>query len=175
MRISERTYPGWSAAKRCVIRERPSRITRARFARSMRATRFSPHPRSQHHDLGADRRALVEIEHVLVEHADAAGRDAVADGPGLVGAVDAVQGILVALPQIERAGAERIAQAARHADAAAQLAHVPHQLGLARQHLPGRIPVRPFLLVVDARGAGPAETLASDADAVAHRLAPALD
>src|SRR5207245_9198721 len=106
---------------------------------------------------------------------DAARRDAVADGPGLVGAVDAEQGILVALPQIERAGAERIAQAARHTDAAAQLAHVPHQLGLARQHLPGRIPVRPFLLVVNVRGAGPAETLASDADAVAHRPAPTLD
>src|ERR1700694_581097 len=123
----------------------------------------SPHPRAQHHDLGADRRALEEIDDVLVEHADAARRDVLADGPRLDRAVDAEQRILVVLPQIERAGAERIARAARHADPAAQLAHVPHQFGLTREHLPGRVPIRPLLLVVDVRGAGPAKTLAPDA------------
>src|SRR5262249_57574826 len=71
--------------------------------------------------------------------------------------------------------AVRLPRPPRHADAAAQLAHVPHQLRLAREHLPRRVPVWPFLLVGDIGGAGPAKTLAADADAVAHRPAAALD
>src|SRR5207237_8993669 len=124
-------------------RLRVTALAAKRALHRARGTRQLPHPRAQHHDLGAGRRALVEIDDVLVEHADAAGRDAVADGPRLVGAVDAVERILVGLPQIERAGAERVAWAAGHADAAAQLAHVPQQLGLPGGHLPGRIPGRP--------------------------------
>jgi hypothetical protein len=38
----------------------------------------------------ADRRAVVEIDDVLVRQADAAGRDVGANGTGLIGAVDAV-------------------------------------------------------------------------------------
>src|ERR1043166_6137246 len=128
---------------------------------------FLPHAAAAEHDpLGADRHALVEVDHVLIDHADAAGGDAAADGPGLGGAVDAVERVLVALPQIKRARAERVAGSARHADAALQLAHVRHQLGLAREHFLGRIPVGPLLLVVNIRAARPAEALAADADAL---------
>src|SRR5262249_24490051 len=46
--------------------------------------------------------------------------------------------------------------------------------GLACNHFLGRIPVRPFLHVVDRRNARPAETLPSDTDAVTDRPSPAL-
>ena len=49
-----------------------------------------------------------EIDDVLVGHADAAGRDGLADIFRLVGAVDAVQGVLVALVKVDRPRAERI-------------------------------------------------------------------
>ncbi len=44
----------------------------------------------EHDDVCADRRAVVEIDDVLVRQADAARRDFGANGPGLIGAVDAV-------------------------------------------------------------------------------------
>jgi hypothetical protein len=44
----------------------------------------------EHDDFRADRRAVVEIDDVLVRQADAAGRDVGANGTGLIGAVDAV-------------------------------------------------------------------------------------
>src|ERR1019366_9916062 len=45
--------------------------------------------RSEHHDPRANRRLLVEIHHILVDHANAAGGDALSDGPGLDRAMDA--------------------------------------------------------------------------------------
>src|SRR4029077_9673768 len=96
-------------------------------------------------------------------------------GPWLGGAVDAVERVLVALPQIKRAGAERVARSAWHAEAALQLAHLRHQLGLTREHFLGRIPVGPLLLVVHVGAARPAESLAPDADAVADREPAFLD
>src|SRR5258705_397469 len=54
--------------------------------------RFIRVPQNSDYDHpGADIDAAVEIDHVLVAHADAAGRDVGADGPGLVGAVNAVK------------------------------------------------------------------------------------
>jgi hypothetical protein len=58
-----------------------------------------PSPRTQgergrkldHHDPRADIDAAVEVDHVLIAHPDAARRDVGADGPGFVGAVDAIQ------------------------------------------------------------------------------------
>jgi hypothetical protein len=44
----------------------------------------------KHDDFRADWRAVVEIDDVLVRQADAAGRDVGANGPGFIGAVDAV-------------------------------------------------------------------------------------
>src|SRR5262249_16876246 len=130
--------------------------------------------RRQHDDLGANRCALVEVDDILVDHADAAGGNALPDGPWLDRAVDPIERVFGVLPKVHGARAQRIARATRHADAARQLAHLPHELRLARQHLPGRIPVRPFLLLVDGRHARPAETLAADADPIAHRPSAAL-
>ena len=47
-------------------------------------------PGPEHDDFRADRRAVVEIDNVLVRQADAAGRDVGANGPGFICAVDAV-------------------------------------------------------------------------------------
>ena len=44
----------------------------------------------EHDDFRADWRAVVEIDDVLVSQADTAGRDVGANGPGFIGAVDAV-------------------------------------------------------------------------------------
>jgi hypothetical protein len=44
----------------------------------------------EHDDFRADRRAVVEIDDILVRQADAAGRNIGADRPGFIGAVDAV-------------------------------------------------------------------------------------
>jgi hypothetical protein len=44
----------------------------------------------EHDDFRADWRAVVEIDDVLVRQADTAGRDVGANGPGFIGAVDAV-------------------------------------------------------------------------------------
>jgi hypothetical protein len=50
----------------------------------------------EHDDFRADRRAVVEIDDILVRQADAAGRNVGADGPGFIGAVDAVKRVFVA-------------------------------------------------------------------------------
>ena len=63
----------------------------------------------EHDDGGADLDAIVEVDHVLVAQADAARRDLVTDGPGLVGAVDAVE----RRAEIKRARAERVVRARR--------------------------------------------------------------
>jgi hypothetical protein len=70
---------------------------------------------------------------------------------------------------------ERIAWAARYTDAALQCAQLPPQLGLAFNHLLGRIPVRPFLLVVDGRYPRPPKALASYTDTVSERASITLD
>jgi hypothetical protein len=44
----------------------------------------------EHDDFRADRRAVVEIDDILVRQADAARRNVGADGPGFIGAVDSV-------------------------------------------------------------------------------------
>ena len=72
-------------------------------------------PGREHDDLRADRHAIVEVDHVGVQHADAAGRDGPADRLRLVGAVDAVERVLAVLEEIHGAGAERIVGAAVHA------------------------------------------------------------
>src|SRR4051812_47920431 len=89
---------------------------------------------AEHHHLGAHRRAGIKVDDVLVDHADAAGGDAPANREGLHRAVDAVERVLVSLPEIERAGAERVARAAMHANAALEFAHLTRELWLALQH-----------------------------------------
>ena len=50
-----------------------------------------------------DRHAVIEVNHVLVQHADAARGGGLPDLPGLVGAVDAEEDIAAALVEVERA------------------------------------------------------------------------
>src|SRR5262249_3556490 len=111
----------------------------------------------------------IEIDGVLVDHANAAGGNALADGPGLIGAMDPIKRVSITLPEIHRAGAKRVTRAAAHTDAALQLTHLSPELRLSLQHLLGRIPVRPFPLIMNRRYAGPGEACAPDANAVADR------
>src|SRR5215207_2182166 len=113
-----------------------------------------------------DRHAVIEVNHVLVQHADAAGGGGLPDLPGLVGAVDAEEDIAAALVDVESARAERIIDPGR---------------GVARQardkshHVRGGAPARPNALAADIGRARPREALAADADAVPDGAAVALD
>src|SRR4029077_10485629 len=100
--------------------------------------------------------------------------DALANGPGLHGTMDPVKRIFIALPQIHRASTERIARAAVHSEPALKLAQRRSEFRLALDHLLGWIPVRPFLLVVDGRGASPAKSFTPNADPVAQRASAGL-
>src|ERR1700694_5285724 len=102
-------------------------------ARSGGRVHFRSPKISDHDDAGADIDAAIEIDHVLVAHPDAARRDVGTDGPGFVGAMDAIE----RRTQIHGAGAERVLWAAFH---------VPRQIGTSRQHFRRRRPIRPFLL-----------------------------
>ena len=62
----------------------------------------------EHDDFGAGRRALVEVDHIFVAHTDAAGGHVMTDTLGLIGTVNAIERVDLALPKIERAGAQRI-------------------------------------------------------------------
>src|SRR4051794_20254675 len=115
--------------------------------------------RSKDHDSGTERRALVEVDDVLVEHTNAAGGDALTNGPGLVRPVDPVKRILVTLPEIHGAGTEWIARPASDAETASQCAEVFLELGLTLDHFFWRIPIRPFLFVPDCCHAGPSEAV----------------
>ena len=64
--------------------------------------------------------------------------------------------------EIHRPRAERIAGAA---------GHEARQIGLARDHLGRRMPIRPFRLAADGLHAGPGKTFAADADAVSDGAA----
>src|SRR5208337_877087 len=126
------------------------------------AVKRSERDRLPDDDLRSDRHAAIEIGDVIVDEAEAAGRDGVADRLRLVGAMDAIDG----LAEIERARAHRVARAA---------GHEARQIGLALDHLRWRTPVRPFLLAGNLLQPGPLEAVAADADAVAQRAVVRLD
>ena len=69
-------------------------------------------------------RSVRKVHRILVDHADAPGRYALADCPWLEGAVDAKQGVAVILPQIQSPRAKRVSRPAMHPDAALQFAHL---------------------------------------------------
>src|SRR5581483_3393224 len=107
--------------------------------------------------------ARIEIEHILVVHADAALGDGRADGPGRVGAVDAIG----AGAQIEGTHTQRVhGMAARHP---ARQARILGDHGGRRR--PGRIDA----LVGHLRHAFPAALLARDGNRVADGLARRRD
>src|SRR5579862_2393679 len=114
----------------------------------------------QHHHRGADRDTIIEIDHVLIGHAEAAGGDGLSDRLRLVGAVDAIE----RRAEIERPRTEWVLDTAPH---------VTRQIGPSRDHLPRRRPVGPFPLGRDAVHAAPAEAVATDPDAVAQRFSTA--
>jgi hypothetical protein len=97
--------------------------------------------------------AAVKVLNILVGQTNAAGGHEAADGRWLIGTVDPI----LRVAEIHRTRAERIGFAA---------GHEARQVRLARDHLFGREPVRPFLHAADALGARPSEALAADADAV---------
>src|SRR6476660_3225442 len=113
-------------------------------------------------DLGADRNALIEVGNVGVDQPEAAGRNRGAERVGPVGAVNAIYGGA----EIHRPRPERVAGTA---------GHEARQIGLARDHLGRRRPVRPLGLAGDVHQPLPLEAFAADADAIAQRAAVALD
>src|SRR4051812_20976283 len=103
-----------------------------------------------------------QVDDVLVDHAYAARRHRLADGPPFRRAMHPVAGVLVVLVDVHGARAERIVEAAG-------LTAAPlFQLRLAGDHLGWRCPGRPFLAVLDIGAARPAETVAADADTVSQ-------
>src|SRR5258708_3336338 len=102
-----------------------------------------------------------EIDDVFVEHADAARRDGLTDIFRLVGAVDAVQRVLVALVEVERPRAERIGRTSGNA---LRVGAEP-RLDLRRRN-----PVGPFGDFANGRDAGPGLRLLAHRHAVADRL-----
>ena len=114
-------------------------------------------------DLGAYFDERIEVGHVLVEHAHAALGSRRTDGPGGVGAVNAI----VAAAQIHRPVAERI-----HGVAAR---HPAGQLGIFRQHVRRRRPRGIFALHRHRSDAFPSALLARDGDGIRVRLAGADD
>src|SRR3954447_26265285 len=79
-----------------------------------------------------------------------------------------IQRVLVSLPEVHGARPERVGGPTRDADATLQLAKLRAKIGPALDHLLGRVPIRPFLLVVDDRSAGPGEAFLAHAHPVAH-------
>src|SRR5262245_22485700 len=108
-----------------------------------------------HDHLGADRHAVIEIDDLVVDQTEAAGRHRVSDCIRRIGAMDAID----CVAEIERAGTEWIARTA---------CHLAPQIGLPFKHFRRRRPVRPLLLAPDPLHALPLETVAADPDAVAH-------
>src|SRR5271168_2880817 len=114
----------------------------------------------QHNDDGADVRATIEVDHVVVHHADASARHLLADRLRHVCAVNAVH----RAAEIHGARAERITRAA---------GYEARQIGLSPQHVRGRKPVWPLGLTLDCLHTRPGEALTTDTDAIADRLAAA--
>src|SRR5262245_62745490 len=80
----------------------------------------------------------------------------------LIGAVDAIQGVLAALIEVKRARTHRVVRAA---------ADVRRQRTKARMLARGWGPARPFGHVADLGHTGPAQRILADRDAVPDRLA----
>src|SRR5262249_5304864 len=90
---------------RCAVGGKRGREARSRSRMGSYAA-FGGRP----HRLRADVDGFVEIDDIVVPHADAPARTLPADGRRLIGAVDAIDGAA----EIHGAGAERIARAASH-------------------------------------------------------------
>ncbi len=123
-------------------------------------------------DLAAVPNIVRQMNDILIEHANAAGGDSLADRLEFGIAVDAIDRIPVAFVNVERARSERIVEAGRHA---AIVDAVGFELGLARDHLVWRIPAWPFALVSDMALTLPGKAVAPYADTIARGHAAFLD
>src|SRR3569832_2586734 len=101
--------------------------------------------RRQHDDLRCDRRSRIEIDHVMNEEACAGACNAVPDRFGIAGAIDRVKRVHPILIEVEHASTKGIVETARHS------ASIFSRLRLARDHLLGGRPDRPFGLAPDIR------------------------
>src|SRR5215213_1275736 len=106
----------------------------------------------QNQNARAKRAALIEVDDVFGEHADAAGRHIRANGPRLQRAVQAIPQILPAAIEIHGARTERVVRTG---------IHILRQIRLALTHFRRRDPARPQRLAVDAGTAKPTETVAA--------------
>src|SRR6476620_9601916 len=86
--------------------KRPSAVGTTANAGHRPFAELSTRVRCQHDHLGADPHTIVKIDHVVIDHSNTAGGNVAPNLPGLVCAMNAVQGVLVALPQVKRAGTE---------------------------------------------------------------------
>src|SRR5262249_50213440 len=121
--------------------------------------------RRQHYDDRAYFDAVVEVNHVLIRHADAAGGDGRTDILRLIGAVDSIQSILIAGIKVQRTSAHRISWTARkEVRNCFEGSKPPLFPGCGR-------PGGPFRLAADLGHARPGERFFANDNAVADRLA----
>src|SRR5262249_18479050 len=141
---------------------RPSRIRRSNWL--LGAGRCDPRAsvvRSQHHHKRARLHPAVEIDHILIGQPDATRRNRMSDPSGLVRAVDALERVLAAGVEVERARTHWIA--CTGFDIVRKRAE-PALLTL------GRRPSRPLFLAADRGHAGPRLSILAHDRAVADRL-----
>src|SRR6188508_371070 len=111
----------------------------------------------------AQRDAIIKINYVLVEQANAATRYGAAYGLGLVCAMQSEKGITTVAVKIKRTGAKRVIRPAAHAAGIFPIARD------RCDHAGSRRPLWPFFLAPDSCAATKIEGFgAPDADAVAH-------
>src|SRR3954453_1275967 len=104
---------------------------------------------------------IKKIDDILVGHTDATGLYGLADIFRLVGAVDAVQGVLVALVKIERPGPQRISRTSVNTCGV----RAEPRLNFRR-----RDPIRPLSHLADCSDAGEGQRFLPDRHAVPERL-----
>ena len=109
----------------------------------------------QDHNASAQCYSIIQVFDILVEQTNATRRNKLTDGRRLIRTVDAVERVT----KVERPCAEWIARTA---------CHEPRQVGLAVNHFCRWVPIRPFDHASNALRAGPYETLAADANAIAQ-------
>jgi hypothetical protein len=121
-------------------------------------------PIQRHQHLGADAHPIEQVDDVLVEHADAA---ICREVPDRVRAVRAVDGVLLAAGQRQRARSHRIARRAAGDDVG--------QARIVAADLVRRRPGRVDMLALDRGAALPLPAGPPDPDRIADRLAVAHD
>ena len=116
-----------------------------------------------HGHLGADRYARVEVEHILVVHADATFRHGRADRPGRIGPMNSIE----RRAQVKCANTERVA--------GMTAGNICRQLRIFAPHGRCRCPRRIDTFLRNARYARPAALLAWHRNRVGNRFTALVD